>query len=235
VAPRRSSLIAAGVTYLVVNVYRPPSAQLQPTLDAVVDLRQQLAPAPARCVMVVGGDWNVHLPPQDDRPVSSSGIPWEEVPARDLTLTRRTEEGTQLLDWCFEHCLVTLTGRLQDAPVERSTARTRGNTRVDHVLVSASAFGTFQQHMVLGTEGSDHFPLALTMQLEAAPAAPGPLCSYALPTCSGGGAVPKPLLRRALTSRQQGSGNKWRKQPEVGTQQRRQQQQRTTSTLPSSP
>jgi exonuclease III len=67
-------LQAGGVSYLVVNVYRSPSAELQPALTAIAALCQQLAPPAAGCTMVVSGDWNVALPPQDDRTVASDGI-----------------------------------------------------------------------------------------------------------------------------------------------------------------
>ena len=168
----------------VFNVYRPPSRPLADLLDALDECMGICGVQHGHGVLVCG-DFNAHLPAADDRPVGPDGALQGDLPARAPTPGPANPAGRALVDWCRTAGMVLLTGRLQDGLAQAASSSTRGNTRCDHCLVLAAAYGWVREHCVKPVEGSDHLPLHTALALPAVPMpAPAPLHDLQpLPRC----------------------------------------------------
>ena len=154
----------------VFNVYRPPSARLGPTLEALTECMSYAAIAAGDLVFVCG-DFNAHLPGRDDRPMGSDGHPLFDLPARRPSPGHPNRAGRELVDWCLSANMLLLTGRLGDADPQGQalSSSSRGSTRCDHCLVAPSVYAWVQAHNVLSeVDGSDHLPLHIVLRLPGA-------------------------------------------------------------------
>jgi hypothetical protein len=184
----------SGCRVLFVDVYMRPSLSMDVAVSSLESHLQQLQ-VQSTDLLLVGGDFNAALPALDDRPLGPLGVCPLPIPERDLSLAGVGDRAEALLALCHAWRLVALTGRHADVPV--ATSSDRGQTRVDHVLVSADHFSCVASHSVLDVVGSDHLPLSVHVTLPGgAPALlmstrPSPLCRR--PWC--GGCLQTPWMR----------------------------------------
>lgn len=152
--------------FIITNVYLSPSLQTDAAFAALDSHYHALALTPPD-IHVLGGDFNSALPPGDDRPLDHRGICHLPIPPRDIALTAAGDRPEELLAMCHTQRLVALTGRLQDISVSTSSAQ--GETRVDHVLMSAAHFHCATFHRVTLVPGSNHYPVEAEFALPCAP------------------------------------------------------------------